>query len=184
MRDYDATLGRYIQADPLGSVDGASVYGYALQNPARWSDPRGEQSTADASDAAILAAIAAGGAAVSEAYDACMANPACSDIMEHTGKSTTEALQYVVGMLCSAALPLFVESKSVDPKQPPNHPDFKSAKKRPGLEQIPWMGPGRKGYPDKSGNYWEPVVDGHKGTHAPHLDTQHPNGQHTPKYRK
>ena len=42
MRDYDATLGRYIQADPLGLVDGASVYGYALQNPARWSDPRGE----------------------------------------------------------------------------------------------------------------------------------------------
>ena len=42
MRDYDATLGRYIQADPLGLVDGASVYGYALGNPARWSDPRGE----------------------------------------------------------------------------------------------------------------------------------------------
>ena len=42
MRDYDATLGRYIQPDPLGLVDGASVYGYALQNPARWSDPTGE----------------------------------------------------------------------------------------------------------------------------------------------
>ncbi|MDO6591949.1 hypothetical protein DS901_02630 [Loktanella sp. D2R18] len=35
MRDYDPTLGRYIQADPLGLVDGASVYGYALQNPGR-----------------------------------------------------------------------------------------------------------------------------------------------------
>lgn len=33
MRDYDATLGSYIQVDPLGMVDGASVYGYALQNP-------------------------------------------------------------------------------------------------------------------------------------------------------
>ena len=33
MRDYDATLGRYIQPDPLGLVDGASVYGYALQHP-------------------------------------------------------------------------------------------------------------------------------------------------------
>ena len=31
MRDYDPTLGRYIQADPLGLVDGASVYNYALQ---------------------------------------------------------------------------------------------------------------------------------------------------------
>ena len=42
MRDYDPTLGRYIQADPLGLVDGASVYGYALQSPNRYVDPRGE----------------------------------------------------------------------------------------------------------------------------------------------
>ena len=43
MRDYDPTLGRYLQADPLGLVDGASVYGYARQNPGRWTDPSGEQ---------------------------------------------------------------------------------------------------------------------------------------------
>jgi uncharacterized protein RhaS with RHS repeats len=42
MRDYDPTTGRYIQADPLGLVDGASVYGYSLQNPGRYVDPRGE----------------------------------------------------------------------------------------------------------------------------------------------
>ena len=41
MRDYDPTLGRYLQADPLGLVDEASVYGYARQNPGRWVDPRG-----------------------------------------------------------------------------------------------------------------------------------------------
>ena len=46
MRDYDPALGRYLQADPLGLVDGAGVYGYALQNPGRWTDPRGEESTA------------------------------------------------------------------------------------------------------------------------------------------
>ncbi len=28
MRDYDPTTGRYMQPDPLGLVDGASVYGY------------------------------------------------------------------------------------------------------------------------------------------------------------
>lgn len=33
MRDYDPTTGRNIQADQLGPVGGASVYGYALQNP-------------------------------------------------------------------------------------------------------------------------------------------------------
>ncbi|NQW14481.1 MAG: hypothetical protein HQ479_09500 [Rhodobacter sp.] len=27
MRDYDPTTGRYIEADPLGLVDGPSVYG-------------------------------------------------------------------------------------------------------------------------------------------------------------
>lgn len=43
MRDYDPTTGRYIQADPLGLVDGASVYGYALQNPGRYVDLRGEE---------------------------------------------------------------------------------------------------------------------------------------------
>ena len=47
MRDYDPTLGRYLQADPLGLVDGASVYGYALQNPGMYTDPRGEQSVPD-----------------------------------------------------------------------------------------------------------------------------------------
>ena len=45
MRDYDPTTGRYLQADPLGLVDGASVYGYARQNPGRYTDLRGEQTT-------------------------------------------------------------------------------------------------------------------------------------------
>jgi hypothetical protein len=42
MRDYDPTTGRYLQADPLGLIDGASVYGYARQSPGRFVDPRGE----------------------------------------------------------------------------------------------------------------------------------------------
>ncbi|MFA9230602.1 MAG: RHS repeat-associated core domain-containing protein [Microgenomates group bacterium] len=38
MRDYDPTTGRYLQADPLGLVDGASVYGYAMQSPIIYTD--------------------------------------------------------------------------------------------------------------------------------------------------
>ena len=34
---------RYLEADPLGLVDGASVYGYAKQNPNRYIDPMGLQ---------------------------------------------------------------------------------------------------------------------------------------------
>ena len=48
MRDYDPTTGRYLQADPLGLIDGASVYGYARQSPGRWVDPRGESAVGDA----------------------------------------------------------------------------------------------------------------------------------------
>jgi RHS repeat-associated protein len=42
MRDYDPTTGRYLQADPLGLIDGASVYGYVRQSPMMLTDPTGE----------------------------------------------------------------------------------------------------------------------------------------------
>ena len=42
MRDYDPTTGRYLQADPLGLIDGASVYGYVRQSPLMLTDPTGE----------------------------------------------------------------------------------------------------------------------------------------------
>ena len=41
MRDYDPTTGRYLQGDPLGLVDGASVYGYVAHNPVNYIDPMG-----------------------------------------------------------------------------------------------------------------------------------------------
>jgi RHS repeat-associated protein len=40
-RSYDPTLGRYTQSDPLGFVDGPSVYGYAGGSPQRWVDRDG-----------------------------------------------------------------------------------------------------------------------------------------------
>jgi RHS repeat-associated protein len=42
MRDYDPTTGRYIQPDPLGLDGGVALYGYALQSPMVYIDPRGE----------------------------------------------------------------------------------------------------------------------------------------------
>jgi hypothetical protein len=41
MRDYDPTTGRYIQGEPLGLVDGPSVFAYASQSPFRYIDPMG-----------------------------------------------------------------------------------------------------------------------------------------------
>jgi RHS repeat-associated protein len=40
-RSYDPTLGRYTQPDPLGFVDGPSVYGYAGGSPQRYVDRDG-----------------------------------------------------------------------------------------------------------------------------------------------
>jgi RHS repeat-associated protein len=40
-RTYDATLGRYSQADPLGFVDGPGVYAYAGGSPVMGVDPEG-----------------------------------------------------------------------------------------------------------------------------------------------
>ncbi|WP_225308609.1 golvesin C-terminal-like domain-containing protein [Hypericibacter terrae] len=40
-RDYDPTLGRYIQADPIGFVGGINIYAYAGGNPVLWVDEWG-----------------------------------------------------------------------------------------------------------------------------------------------
>jgi RHS repeat-associated protein len=40
-RNYDPTLGRYTQPDPLGFVDGPSMYGYAGESPLRYVDRDG-----------------------------------------------------------------------------------------------------------------------------------------------
>jgi RHS repeat-associated protein len=42
-RSYDPSIGRYTQADPLGFVDGPSVYAYAMSAALIWVDPRGLQ---------------------------------------------------------------------------------------------------------------------------------------------
>ena len=71
------------------------------------------------------------------------------------------------------------EDCPVDKNNPPKHPDFVPDKKKKDKQKIPWD-KNKKGFKDKNGNYWEPVPDGHKGTHDPHWDVQKPDGTHTP----
>ncbi|QGM98390.1 RHS repeat domain-containing protein [Methylocystis parvus] len=40
-RHYDASLGRYVQPDPIGYAGGRSLYGYVGQNPLAYIDPDG-----------------------------------------------------------------------------------------------------------------------------------------------
>jgi len=37
-RSYDATVGRYVESDPIGLEGGVNTYGYSLGNPVRYSD--------------------------------------------------------------------------------------------------------------------------------------------------
>jgi RHS repeat-associated protein len=61
MRDYDPTVGRYIQNDPIGLNGGINSYAYALNNPALLVDPLGlyspQQFVGDVGQGALKAGI-------------------------------------------------------------------------------------------------------------------------------
>jgi RHS repeat-associated protein len=53
MRDYDPTLGRYIEADPIGLLGGVNLYVYAGQNPVMRSDSFGLCAQTDSHDPTV-----------------------------------------------------------------------------------------------------------------------------------
>jgi RHS repeat-associated protein len=155
-RDYDAKTGKWTAKDPIGFSGGdTNLYGYVLGDPVNLVDPTGEFALA------LPYLIPWGAAALTTGYMYFNPPPAFHP-MDWSDFGGSDAY-------------------CVDKNTQPDHPDFQPHKKKDGLEKIPWN-KNKKGWPDKNGDYWEPVPDGHKGTHDPHWDVQHPNGTHTPKY--
>jgi hypothetical protein len=116
MRDYDPTTGRYIQADPLGLVDGASVYGYARQNPNAFVDPMG------LCPMCLAAAAGAGAAAITSILDQMIANCLKFQCINWNRVGFDALLGGAAGVGIGAAIRVFGGvSKAVNPARPTFH---------------------------------------------------------------
>ncbi len=103
-RTYDPTTGRYLQPDPLGNVDGPSVYAYANSSPMMLSDPEG--------------LIAPGVAGVLWGVRACAGNLACSSAARYAAQQIIDfCMGKRTGKEKSNDVPSWVEGEKLGPDE-------------------------------------------------------------------
>lgn len=160
-RHYDATLGRYIQPDPIGLAGGVSLYGYAGQNPLAYVDRDGRFAQLLIPFMPEIAATIAGTATWAAIQNWQNSRPSDSDHW------------------------IFENRKPPTDAEDPNGP---KAPGKPGPDEG--FCPPKKGKPvwgnapngrgsgwvDADGNVWVPTGPGADAHGGPHWDVQKPDG--------
>ncbi|MBK8970833.1 MAG: hypothetical protein IPM37_05520 [Hahellaceae bacterium] len=190
-RDYDPSVGRYVQSDPIGLRGGVNTYGYVYQNPLLYTDPRGEFAGALGPGLIILG----GGLLITCALhpEICFnPNPPSQDPINCPtngfggdfgagGAGADADADADGGFLGNGPGGMYSDGDEA-PSPGPDHPydpgipteadGFKAPK---GFDGRKTKKDGQYGWTDKKGNHWVPTNSGnaHGG---PHWDGQKPGG--------
>ena len=88
-RDYDPSLGRYIQSDPVGLNGGMNGYLYAKANPYKYIDPTGEVAIADD---VVLLLLLAGACVATDCIDT------LAEILDFAAESCIEGVKNLIAL--------------------------------------------------------------------------------------